>query len=99
MRGSLEDIFYYAAQLALSLWTQKSSLKYLTLQDLSRFSNGNEYVSAHALHRLDEEDTKLDGKRVLAVIQPALLAFGNDEAEHYDQHKVWAKAIVLIDER
>jgi hypothetical protein len=99
MRKTLEDIFYYAAQLALSLWTQRSSLKYLTLRDLSPFLNGREAVGAHALHRLDEEDTRLDGKQVFAVIQPALLAFGNDEAEHYDQHKVWAKAMVLIDER
>ncbi|QKX58878.1 uncharacterized protein TRUGW13939_06006 [Talaromyces rugulosus] len=99
VRKMLEDIFYYAAQLALSLWTQRSFLKYQTLRDLSRFFNGRENVGAHALHRLDEEDTRLDGKQVLVVIQPALLAFGNDEAEYYDQHKVWAKAMVLIDER
>jgi hypothetical protein len=99
MRKTLEDIFYYAAQLALSLWTQRSSLKYLTLRDLPRFFNDREDVGAHALHRLEEEDVRLDGKQVIAVIQPTLLAFGNDEAEHYDQHKVWAKAMVLIDER
>lgn len=95
----LAGIYTCAGQLALSLWTQRSFLICLELQQIPRFFTGREEMSAHAIHQLDEEDTRLDGQPIIAIIQPAFLAFGNDNAEHYEQHKVWAEAIVLIDER
>lgn len=99
-KNALEDIFSSAARLALSLWTQKSYLKCLDLRDFSLFSNGRDEIGAHALHHLDDDDdTRLNGQQVLLIVQPALIAFGNDDAEHYEQHKVWAKAMVLVDER
>ena len=42
-------------------------------------------------HRLDEH-------KILAVIQPALVAHGNDDGENYDSQKVWSKALVLVAE-
>ncbi|GAM36664.1 hypothetical protein TCE0_018r05929 [Talaromyces pinophilus] len=96
---ALADIYTFAGQLSLSVWTQRSILQCPKFQPNIRFFNGNELMSAHAIHLLDEEDTQLDGQPVITIIQPAVLAFGNDNAEHYEQHKVWAEAIVLIDER
>jgi hypothetical protein len=98
VKKALADIYTYAGQLSLSVWTQKSFLECLKLQQISHFLNGHEIMSAHTFHRLDEEDTRLDGQPIIAMVQPAVLAFGNDNAEHYEQHKVWAKAIVLIHE-
>lgn len=100
MKKALADIYTFAGQLSLSVWTQRSFLECPKLQQNIRFCNGDEMISAHAIHRLDdEEDTRLDGQPVIAIIQPAVLAFGNDNAEHYEQYKIWAEAIVLIDER
>jgi hypothetical protein len=53
-------------------------------------------MSAHRLHQLDEDDDFLDGQRVLACMQPAVLAFGNESGENYDTSKVWASAVVLV---
>jgi hypothetical protein len=99
VKKALADIYSYAGQLSLSVWTQRSFLECPKLQQTSHFFNGNEEMNAHAFHHLDdEEDTRLDGQPIIAMVQPAILAFGNDNAEHYEQHKVWAKAIVLIHE-
>ncbi|KAE8553648.1 hypothetical protein TMatcc_006902 [Talaromyces marneffei ATCC 18224] len=99
VKKALADIYTFAGQLSLSVWTQRSFLDCPKLQHNVCFVNGHELMSAHAIHRLDdEEDTRLDGHSIIAIIQPAVLAFGNDDAEHYEQHKVWAGAIVLVDE-
>lgn len=66
--------------------------------DLPIFNATSSVMSAHRLHKLDEDDTRLDGKKVLLVVQPAVLAFGDENGESYDQSKVWARANVLVDE-
>ncbi|KAH8702221.1 hypothetical protein BGW36DRAFT_372417 [Talaromyces proteolyticus] len=99
VQKALADIYCYAGQLALSLWTQRSYLECLNRQRITHFFAGREEMSAHRFHRLDEEDTRFDRQPILVIVQPALIAFGNDNAESYDQHKVWAEAVVLVDER
>lgn len=100
VKKGLADIYTFAGQLSLSLWTQRSFLECPKFHQDTPFSNGEKLMSAHAIHHLnDEEDTRLDGRPIFARIQPAVLAFGNDDAEHYEQYKIWAEAIVLIDER
>jgi hypothetical protein len=54
-------------------------------------------MSAHRLQQLDEDDERLDGNRILACIQPAVLAFGNESGENYDTSKLWANAVVLVE--
>ncbi|KAL4987330.1 hypothetical protein BDW68DRAFT_197518 [Aspergillus falconensis] len=93
----LQSLYKGAAQLALILWSQRASIAIRTLHELPLFRIENEELSAHRLHHLDEDDTRLDGKEALLLVQPAILAFGSESAEHYDQHKVWAPAVVLLD--
>ncbi|KAL2819287.1 hypothetical protein BDW59DRAFT_151585 [Aspergillus cavernicola] len=93
----LQTLYKEAAQLALTLWSQRAHMTCQKLQDLPRFTVTSEMMSAHRLHHLDEDDTSLDGTSVLLVVQPAILAFGSEDAEHYDQHKVWAPATVLLE--
>ncbi|KAL4745918.1 hypothetical protein BDW72DRAFT_198191 [Aspergillus terricola var. indicus] len=93
----LLSLYRGAARLALVLWGQRASIATRTLHELPRFRIENEELSAHRLHHLDEDDTRLDGKEALLLVQPAILAFGSESAEHYDQHKVWAPAVVLLD--
>ncbi|KAL4995031.1 hypothetical protein BDV10DRAFT_188493 [Aspergillus recurvatus] len=93
----LQSLYKGAAHLALILWGQRASIAVRTLHELPLFGIENQELSAHRLHHLDEDDTRLDGKEALLLVQPAILAFGSESAEHYDQHKVWAPAVVLLD--
>ncbi|KAL4863292.1 hypothetical protein BDV12DRAFT_30170 [Aspergillus spectabilis] len=93
----LHSLYKGAAQLALTLWGQRASITVRTLQDLPPFTIASEEMGAHRLHHLDEDDMRLDGKEALLLLQPAILAFGSERADHYDQHKVWAPAVVLLD--
>ncbi|KAL4948274.1 hypothetical protein BDW69DRAFT_199013 [Aspergillus filifer] len=93
----LQSLYKGAAQLALMLWGQRASIAVRTLHELPLFKIENEELSAHRLHHLDEDDTRLDGKEALLLVQPAISAFGSESAEHYDQRKVWAPAVVLLD--
>lgn len=94
----LQLLYHRAGDLSLSLWAQRSFMRCYDLKDLKVFSRDNAFMTAHRLHHLDEDDDRLNGKKVLAVTQPAIVAYGNEDAENYDRGKVWAKAVVLIDE-
>jgi hypothetical protein len=95
----LQLLYKGAAQLALSLWTQRAFMTCQSLRELPPFTVTNPMMRAHRLHLLDEDDTRLDGKRLLLCVQPAILAFGSENAEHYNQHKVWSPAIVVMHEK
>ncbi|PLB43424.1 hypothetical protein P170DRAFT_431366 [Aspergillus steynii IBT 23096] len=92
------SLYHSAGELALSLWTQRAFMKFHNLHGLKRFRTGNPAMTAHPLQHLSEDDERLDGKRVLLVVQPAVVAYGDEEAQNYDMCKVWAKGVVLVDE-
>ncbi|KAL4958912.1 uncharacterized protein BDV14DRAFT_206163 [Aspergillus stella-maris] len=94
----LQALYTQASRLALSLWTQRASMRCLSIRDLPLFSVANPITSVHRLQHLDEDDTRFDGGRILLVVQPAILAFGTEHAENYDQFKIWAPAVVLVSE-
>ncbi|KAM0091074.1 hypothetical protein ACP6JD_005518 [Aspergillus fumigatus] len=95
----LQSLYDGAAQLALSLWTQRAFMTCRSLEELPPFTVSNPVMRAHRLHHLDEDDTRLDGKRILLCVQPAVLAFGSENAEHYNQHKIWSPAVVVVREK
>ncbi|KAE8135469.1 hypothetical protein BDV38DRAFT_252370 [Aspergillus pseudotamarii] len=92
----LQSLFNGAAQLALSLWTQRPFMVCWT--EHHNFAINHPEMSAHRLHHLDEDDTRLDGKKVLLFLQPGILAYGTADGQNYNQRKVWARATVLMDE-
>ncbi|ODM24149.1 hypothetical protein SI65_02145 [Aspergillus cristatus] len=93
----LHRLYHQAGGLALSLWTQRTVIESYGLQRLHEFSSSSSLMTAHRLYHLDEDDKRLDGKKILLCVQPTVLAFGNENAEDYDNSKVWAKAIVLLE--
>ncbi|KAF7169280.1 hypothetical protein CNMCM5623_002076 [Aspergillus felis] len=95
----LRSLYDGAAQLALSLWTQRAFMTCQSLRELPRFTVSDPMMSAHRLHLLDEDDTRLDGKRIFLCVQPAILAFGSENAEHYNQYKIWSPAVVVMHEK
>ncbi|GIJ91445.1 hypothetical protein Asppvi_010410 [Aspergillus pseudoviridinutans] len=96
--AELQKLYHRAGKLALSLWAQRASIKCYGLSQLQTFSSSSPMMSAHRLHQLDEDDECLDGRKVLACMQPAILAFGNESGENYETSKVWASAVVLVAE-
>lgn len=93
----LHSLYHQAAELALSLWAQRTSIACYGQQHLHEFNSSSPFMTAHRLQHLDEDDTRLDGRKILMCIQPAVLAFGNEDGEDYDKSKVWAKAVVLLE--
>ncbi|PGH03862.1 hypothetical protein GX51_03850 [Blastomyces parvus] len=94
---NLQNLYHMAAKLALSLWAQRTYMEPCSRRKFPEFHISNPHLSAHRLHHLDEDDTRLDGKPILLFVQPAILAYGNEDAENYDCSKVWARATVIID--
>jgi hypothetical protein len=93
--GLLRD----AGELFLGLWTQKVWITTWSVEELkgADFRISSKYMEPHVCHGLlDGDDTRLDGRPVSAVIQPAIFAYGNEHGRNYDQHKVWAKAVVFL---
>lgn len=66
--------------------------------NLGQFNVDLPTMIAHRLQKLDDDDHQLDGHEILAVIQPALVVFGDENGENYEHHKIWSKAIVLVAE-
>ncbi|KAI9373396.1 hypothetical protein BJX61DRAFT_541751 [Aspergillus egyptiacus] len=92
----LFSLYITASRLALSVWTQRAYMTCRGHKDLPPFSVESPMLSAHRLHHLDEDDASLDGSQIYLIFQPAILVFGSESAAHYDQHKVWAPAVVLL---
>lgn len=99
LKSELFHLLSSAGEISTRLWTQRTNVEIKKgLDGLRTFSVDDELMTAHRLHKLDDDDHRLDGKRVVAVIQPAIGASGDHEGQNYDQYKVWSKAVVLVDD-
>ncbi|EFE32266.1 uncharacterized protein ARB_00788 [Trichophyton benhamiae CBS 112371] len=102
--GCLDDlyhIFAHAMQLSLSLWCHRAHMTCNSVfaGNTRAYHHTDRSMIAHRLHQLDEGEKKLDGKEILVIIQPAVVAFGNEDGENYDKGKIWSPAIVLVNEK
>lgn len=95
-RKELYEIIRATGELFTSLWKQKAHIVCRGLDHFQSkpFTVTSDLMTAHAAYRLDEADIRLDGLPVQMVVQPAILAYGNEEGKNYDEYKVWAKAVV-----
>ena len=95
----LYSIFRDAGELFAGLWTQKVWIKTWDIEDLKdkRYSSRSKDMELDVSYGLsDANDSFLNGRRVQAVIQPAIVAYGNENGTNYDRHKVWSKAVVWV---
>ncbi|KAF7507830.1 hypothetical protein GJ744_009994 [Endocarpon pusillum] len=100
-REELFGIIQGAGELFSSLWKQKTFIE-TRLSDHYRqkaFDITSDQIEAHPALHLEEGDAKMDGSPIEMVVQPAVLAWGNEEGEDYDKYKVWAKAVVWLGAR
>ena len=68
------------------MWSQKNNICVQGLKELYKqpFKIDSDLFEAHPLHKLDEDDTSMDGKPSQMVVEPAILAWGNGNGESYD---------------
>lgn len=97
---SLTDLITDSGELFTSLWMQKLGVQALQLEDLRQqgpFRIGAPEYEPHNLLRLETDDnmldTRMDGKPIQFVIQPALVS---SVTQSQDRHKIWSKAIVWV---
>jgi hypothetical protein len=96
-RKELFEIIQATGELFSSLWKQKVHIE-TRLEDFHRkpFNVASNQLESHPALHLEEGDTKMDGSLIEMVVQPAILAWGNEEGKDYNEYKVWAKAVVWL---
>lgn len=94
----LERIFRKAGTISCQLWTQRTYFSCRGLPELQdeSFSMNSPIMELHPLIHLDEAPTRLNGHPIAMVVNPLVQVCGTDEAEDYDQTRVWAKAVVWL---
>ncbi|EXJ59777.1 hypothetical protein A1O7_03924 [Cladophialophora yegresii CBS 114405] len=100
----LREILRNAAEIATLLWTQPAYMECLGLQEMRHrqtvFDVASPVMEAHRLSKVDPENPKHNGRKIMAVIQPALLAFDENDPLGLDGdgYRVLSRANVLLDE-
>lgn len=101
----LEDIVARAAAFSYRVAAQKTKLEVISLSGLPKdssgrviFSSNSEYMEHHPLHNvmIDEDAHSLDGKEVLLVTQPAVLARGFQHGQDPSKLRVLKEAVVWM---
>ena len=95
----LEIIYQEAGKIARKLWTQRTFLKCGYYSDLQNdeFTAESKIYEAHPSHGVeDADDTSLDGNKIMMLLFPVVLAYGNDEAEDYQSYRVWKKGEIYL---
>jgi hypothetical protein len=100
-RKWLNDIYQEAATLSYRLWTQKTTLRCMTLRDMEHqtFDAESEYLKPHPLVRYDEHEDQLKGKPITLMVHPLLQVFGTDDGKSYDSGRIWASGEVWLDSK
>lgn len=99
-RKELFEIIQAAGELFSFLWKQKVYIE-SRLEDYQgqAFKAASNQLEAHPALRLEDGDPRMDGSLIDLVVQPAILAWGNEEGTAYNESKVWAKAVVWLGAR
>lgn len=94
----LLEIIRTAGKISASLWKQKIFFECWGMEKFRDipFSAASEVMRAHSTHGLEDNDTRFNGRQIYMVVQPAIVAFGNEEGKNYHEYKVWAKAVVWV---
>lgn len=105
--SEVQEIFEDCAEFGWSLWIQKTRIKILDMDSIRwapgekedlRYSHQSNYLDSHAQHNrdLDRSESALDGKPVLLLTSPAVVAVGTIDGTDYDQERVWKKGVVWM---
>ncbi|GKZ19003.1 hypothetical protein AbraCBS73388_002761 [Aspergillus brasiliensis] len=95
--ASLVEYYEDAEKLAFGLGYSHGICKYRNLTRLPRssFWRGDPFVTAEYLHRLRSDQPRLDGHRILFIIQPAVSRTGSFPDGELE---VWTQAVAVIED-
>ncbi|KAK3374125.1 hypothetical protein B0T24DRAFT_528292 [Lasiosphaeria ovina] len=100
--SDMDSLVQQAALISFKLWSRRTALYLLGLPDLKdkSFSVVSDFMKAHPLHRLHDDDDKCNGFSVIIVTQPAVIGYGSSDGRDYSKstERVWMKAEVLLSE-
>ena len=101
---SLEAIFRKAGTLAAKLAAQNVEIQVMCLDWLfvntgNAFSIDSDFMQPDYTMRCEDDDHSWDNWPLDFLVEPAILAYGDEHGENYDDDKVWTKARVWIDIR
>ena len=100
----LREILMKAAGIATLLWVQRPYLKCVGLDTFMAkgmsFNVQLPIMQSHPLNKVDPDDHRNNGRKVLLVVRPAILAFEEDDTQGFDgeAYRVLANAIVFLEE-
>ena len=98
--AELMALFARAGEFACRLHGQHVQIKVLSSpQGVGNFSVDSERMDAHTTMDIEQNNHGWDGKPIDLVIQPAIVAYGNERGENYNGSKVWSKAIVWMEQQ
>ena len=97
-KEQLLEVFRFTGETIRKLWYQKVYMATLGPTNLlnKRFEISSAEMEPHATHRLEAGDTSLDGMPIQLVVEPGIIAWGNERGESYNRGKVWLKAVVWL---
>lgn len=92
------DIVAEFGNLALRLWSQNHHVYYHSLHKLKGelFRETRPDLEAAQALRLEKGDRRLDGRPVVVVLQPLILAAGTQDGKNYNKSRIWSKAVVWV---
>jgi hypothetical protein len=91
----LLDMIRATGDISTLLWMQNAQLR-PSKDDIDGdfiFGNDSTSIKAHPCMWLDKNNRQYDGRRVQLIIEPALLAAGDEDGKNYDQLKIRLPAI------
>ena len=95
--AGLIALFERAGDLACQLHGQYVKVRVaFSARELGAFSVDSSIMEAHTTMDIEQDDHGWDGQRVDLVLQPAIMGYGDERGENYDQSKVWSKAVVYM---
>jgi hypothetical protein len=99
---SLANIMMSAAGIATSLWAQRPHIHWHRIEQLELvpFNVKSPIMEPHPMHKIDEDDTSHNGRKIGIVIRPSLCAPSEDDLGFEDETKsrVLAKAVVWLED-
>jgi hypothetical protein len=97
--GELVAICSEAGFLAYNLWSQKTRMDCVRVFGSDNvFHIKSTIMQPHASMLCDHDSHEYDGRPVQLCVEPALIAFGNEQRQDYDKYKIWMPATVWIAE-
>lgn len=99
MKEALNELMLRAQDISMNLGTQRIGLRCIDSYQLpATFDHESTTMEAHSLHNKDlaENDAALDGRPIVLVTQPAVIAIGKSDGSDYGVRRVLEKAVVLV---